>query len=376
MSNIKKDNEIVKNKGSIGIVKISVVVCAYNEEENIYSCLKSLACQKGIDSSEYEVLIIDDESQDQTGNIVENILKEHNGNTPMFRYIRIQHRGLSVGRNTGLLTARAQLIAYVDADTVVDEYWVCEMLKAWKEYPNADSIGGRIRILNPRNKVAQLLHDAFYDKDDQWAIIGANMSFKRQRLLEIGGFCDIFVSRGDETYLFRKMGDDAKLEKWPSAVIYHKRPDSISSWLKERKSSGCMIVLIETMFKPKHLWLQRFAIKHMATVFIGFPLLVALIWKWPVVFPALLFIWLLRWKRSEIWKHIFYLYMEEHGFIKALISGYGAAILEDSGNIMFSLGILITYIMESKTGPLYHICSITKDHIVKELQSSSFAVQE
>ena len=187
--------------------EISIVVCAYNGENTIYNCIMSLAQQKGIDSSKYEVLLVDDESQDRTGTLMKSFLEEHDGNLPVFRYIKIQHRGLSVARNTGMLLAKSPLIAYIDQDAVAGEYWIYELLKAWKKYPSAESIGGRIKILNYQHRLAQFLHDAFYDESDKRAIIGTNMSFKRQRLLDIGGFCDLFVSRGDETYLFGKVGD-------------------------------------------------------------------------------------------------------------------------------------------------------------------------
>jgi len=358
--------------------EISVVVCAYNGENSIYNCIMSLAQQKGIDSSKYEVLLVDDESQDRTGTLLKSFLGEHDGNLPVFRYIKIQHRGLSVARNTGMLLAKSSLIAYIDQDAVADEYWIYELLKAWKKYPDAESIGGRIQILNPENRLAQLLHDAFYDESDKRAIIGTNMSFKRKRLLDIGGFCDLFVSRGDETYLFGKMGDrfcntekNSTFIKWTDAVVYHPRPDKILKWLKERIINGKMIVLVNKALGIKNSILIKYSFKRLSFVIIGVILLFFVFFELRQLIVVILGILLIRWKGSKKWKGIFTIYKNQYGIFQALYAGYIIAILEDLGNLMFSYGIAKGYIKSFiyKENPNYNRCSITKEYIIDEMDS-------
>ena len=359
---------------------ISVIVCAYNGENSIYNCLMSLARQKGIDSSKYEVLLVDDGSQDRTGILVKSFLEEHDGNLPVFRYIKIQHRGLSVARNTGMLSAKSSLIAYIDVDAVADKYWIYELLKAWNKYPDAESIGGRVKILNYQNCLAQMLHNAFYDEPDKSAIIGTNMSFKRQRLLDIGGFCDLFVSRGDETYLFGKMGDrfcntekNSTFIKWTDAVVYHPRPEKILKWLRERIMNGKMIVIVNKVLGIKDNILIKHSFKRLSFVIILVTLLFFIFFELPELLVVILGIMLIKWKVSKIWNGIFNLYKNKYGFFKALCAGYIIAILEDLGNLMFSYGVVIKhkkcFLLNKST--YSNQCSITKDYVIEEIDTNT-----
>ena len=52
------------------IPEISIIICCYNHEKWIERCLRSILHQKNIKDSEYEVIIIDDNSQDKTIQII------------------------------------------------------------------------------------------------------------------------------------------------------------------------------------------------------------------------------------------------------------------------------------------------------------------
>ena len=84
---------------------ISVIVCAYNGAKVIQSCLQSLIEQTASVNS-YEVIIIDDESNDRTFEVAADFVDEQNGNILSIRLVRIRHGGLSIARNTGLFSLR------------------------------------------------------------------------------------------------------------------------------------------------------------------------------------------------------------------------------------------------------------------------------
>ena len=243
-------------------MKISIIVCAYNEEKNISSCLISLIDQRDIELDDYEVIIIDDGSKDQTGKIAKRIVHKRKNSVPSLRYIRIEHKGLSIGRNTGLFLSKSPLVAYIDVDAVADQYWVSQIQKAWELNPDADAIGGRIKIRNQESEIARFLHINYYDHPDKYAIIGANMSFKKDKLLQIGAFGDPFISRGDETFLLSKMGSSRREVKCMEAIVFHDRPASFGQWLKERGSNGEMARIISLILNDRKNQCKEFLVRR------------------------------------------------------------------------------------------------------------------
>ena len=228
------------------MIKASVVVCSYNSEKDIYTSLLALVNQQKVNPNEFEIILIDDGSIDNTEIIKNNFIHERKSLLPIFKYIKISHKGLSIARNTGLFNSSGELVLYIDVDAYADELWVYNLLKAWEINDLAFSIGGRIKIRNQEDKNALFLHHYFYDDSDIDNIIGANMSFKKQKLMDIGGFCDQFESRGDESMVFSKIKNNKVLIKANNAIVYHDRPTSIKKWLKERRYNGEMLNLINS----------------------------------------------------------------------------------------------------------------------------------
>src|SRR5947208_1942674 len=90
---------------------ISVVVCAYNEERRLASCLKSLLrCNyPGL-----EVVVCDDGSTDGTLEVAYRF---------PFRVLALPHGGLSRARNAGLAATRGRIVAYLDGDAQCHPDW-------------------------------------------------------------------------------------------------------------------------------------------------------------------------------------------------------------------------------------------------------------
>jgi O-antigen/teichoic acid export membrane protein/glycosyltransferase involved in cell wall biosynthesis len=96
---------------------VSVIVTTYNYGHYLAEALTSVQCQTFTD---WELIVIDDGSCDDTPTIVERFLAD-----PRVRYHRIEHAGPSAARNLGLRLARAPLVAFLDAD----DLWLREKLE-------------------------------------------------------------------------------------------------------------------------------------------------------------------------------------------------------------------------------------------------------
>lgn len=96
--------------------RISIIIPAYNEERYLARCLNSVALQV---VQPFEVLVIDNNSTDQTVKIAERY--------PFARVVREQKQGRVYARNAGFEAARGDIFARIDADAVLPEHWIAHI---------------------------------------------------------------------------------------------------------------------------------------------------------------------------------------------------------------------------------------------------------
>ncbi|MEG3658567.1 glycosyltransferase [Arenibacter palladensis] len=92
-------------------MKLSIVIPCYNMEKYLPVCLNSLLCQD-IDPINYEIIIVNDESQDDTLLIAKTFAKKHNH----IHVIDKKNAGVGAARNTGLNRSQGTYIYFLDPD--------------------------------------------------------------------------------------------------------------------------------------------------------------------------------------------------------------------------------------------------------------------
>ena len=107
---------------------ISVIVCTYNGEKVLPDCLISLANQN-IDKRLYEVIVVDNNSNDNTQKVVKEIMQEHSN----FRLLFKREQGLGHARNLGFNRAKAEYVAYIDDDARTPQDWLEKSLRIIEE---------------------------------------------------------------------------------------------------------------------------------------------------------------------------------------------------------------------------------------------------
>lgn len=95
------------------MAKISIIVPAYNRERYIAKCLDSLLAQTYKD---YEIIIVDNNSEDRTAVIADEYAKQN----PKVTVIQCKKQGVSCARNAGIKAATGDFISFIDSDDYVD----------------------------------------------------------------------------------------------------------------------------------------------------------------------------------------------------------------------------------------------------------------
>ena len=94
-------------------MKLSIIVPIYNVAPYLRKCVDSLLAQ---DYTDFEIILVDVGSTDNSGAIADEVVSEAIGNRPMLRVIHQTNAGLSAARNAGLAIAQGEYIMYVDSD--------------------------------------------------------------------------------------------------------------------------------------------------------------------------------------------------------------------------------------------------------------------
>lgn len=191
------------------MVALTVVVCTYNRGGLLVECLRSLALQQ-YSKDKYEVLIIDNNSTDNT----EKICKEFVEIESNFRYIKEPKQGLGYARNCGYVNAKANWVAYVDDDAKAHLNYIERAL--WViENCHFDCFGGVYNAWYTVKKPKWISNDFGTNRSvqnftgllEKGYMSGGNMVWKKSVLEKLGGFHTEIgmkgkkISFGEETYI-------------------------------------------------------------------------------------------------------------------------------------------------------------------------------
>jgi O-antigen biosynthesis protein len=213
--------------------RVSVVVCSYNGGSTLEECLRSLCV---LDYPDYEVIVVDDGSTDDTPEILARF--------PEVRAIRQCHRGLSVARNAGLGCAKGSVIAYTDSDCVADPDWLIHLVHQLLR-SGAAAVGGP--NLTPEDgwlaacvaaAPGQPTHVLISDQVAEH-IPGCNMAVRREALEAINGFDPQFLTAGDDVDICWRLQHEGLLITFaPGAFVWHRRRQNPRSYLKQQAGYG------------------------------------------------------------------------------------------------------------------------------------------
>lgn len=177
-------------------IDASIIVCTYNRAESLRDTLSALKNLQTAPDQQWEVIVVDNNSNDHTRQVVETFQQDW----PILRYTFEEKQGLSHARNHGISCADGEIILFTDDDVLPEPNWLTATLSGLDQY-QADACGGYIAPIW-ESPPPEWLTERFYgflairtDRTDDYPIttasqtpFGANMAFRKKVFDQVGYF--------------------------------------------------------------------------------------------------------------------------------------------------------------------------------------------
>ncbi len=185
---------------------ISVVVPAYNEEQNIAACLESLEHQT-IPRDQYEVIVVDGGSKDRTREIAARYAD----------LVFIQtSRKVGGARNDGAMKAGGEIVATTDADCIIPPGWLEVIREGFSNDPSVVQLFGPVDPIEGgiKNHLFLALANSFsrfgYYTGLFFYTLGCNSAFRKDAFLEAGMYA--CIDAGDDLEIARRMKERGRVK--------------------------------------------------------------------------------------------------------------------------------------------------------------------
>jgi glycosyltransferase involved in cell wall biosynthesis len=202
------------------VTDLSVVVCAHNEQRHLAEQLAALTGQQW--EGDWEVIVVDNRSTDRTRDIVIDWAVQD----PRLRLVRADDRaGQSYAMNVGVAQARADRIAFCDADDVVAQGWVAAMADGLSRHQVVTG-PSELDRLNPswladsRGRTIEQPLGSFSGIFP--CIRGADWGVRREVYERLGGMSEHYRAGQDIDFSLRCWLAGVEIVGLPGAVVHYR----------------------------------------------------------------------------------------------------------------------------------------------------------
>lgn len=222
--------------------RVSVVVPAYNCAASLRRCLESLFLQT-YPRDRYSITVVDDGSTDDTASAARACAADWSGDLTVLTQ---PNGGPASARNSGIrAAARAEIVAFLDADCVAASDWLDGLIATLVASPNAAGVGGPLANVLPPGWVSTYLRAcSFYRHRVRRGrveyLVTASVAFRRDALERIGGFHErpgVWGEDADLSFRLTQAGYPLLLAPY-GTVTHFGAPATLRGFMRELRRYG------------------------------------------------------------------------------------------------------------------------------------------
>lgn len=215
------------------MITVSIVVCTRNRSQSLLNALRSLIVLETDHHFPYEIVVINNNSTDDTSQVVRDLAASA---CISIREFVETKPGVVYARNRGVKEAVGEWIAFFDDDQLADPRWLLQLLKCGREQKSL-CVGGTVTLSLPpgfnqpitpfcRMLLGETVGMDHLQRYSPRRTPGAgNLLIHRSVFDTVGLFREEFNKRGEDTDLYLRM-HSAGIEGWftPDAIVHHVIP--------------------------------------------------------------------------------------------------------------------------------------------------------
>jgi glycosyltransferase involved in cell wall biosynthesis len=215
---------------------ITVLLAVFNGETYLRAAVESVLSQT---FTQFEFLIIDDGSKDNTL----NILREYNRRDGRIRLISRPNKGLTNTLNEGIALATGEYLARMDADDICMPRRLERQLAYMQQHPDCVLVGSRVELMDPEGlPIREMCFEQTHEEIDNahlnrgWPVVHPAAMIRMTALKQVGGYRDEFNTLEDLD-LFLRLAEVGKLANLPDVLLHYRQHFASVTHSKEEKQN-------------------------------------------------------------------------------------------------------------------------------------------
>lgn len=225
---------------------VSVIVCAKNEEENVKKYIPLLAQQ---DYPDFEIVLIDDASSDETLEVFEEFEKEFSN----IRLVKVENNETFWGNKKyaltlGIKAAKKDYLLFTDADCFPNSKdWITSMTSQFTMnktivlgYGGYEKVERSFlnKIIRFETVLTAIQYFSWAKLGSPYMGVGRNLAYKKEEFFNVNGFIDhIQIRSGDDDLFINQAANKANttISYTPESFTYSKPKRSYKEWFTQKR---------------------------------------------------------------------------------------------------------------------------------------------
>ena len=223
-------------------MKFSFITCTYNRDKYLGRTIESV-CEQTFDPDNYEIIIIDNNSTDNTSKVCEEFQRKYTDKKIL--YFKELNQGLSSALNRGIKEAKGEFLVFVDDDETITKEHLQRLDNYLKEYPDAVLAASKVipqyEKQQPKwmSKFTARLIGGYFNPGDQVKKLnktsypGTGHTIIKKELYhkygyyntELGRTGNSLLGAEDKDMFFRLIKNNIECYYFPDIPIYHHIPE-------------------------------------------------------------------------------------------------------------------------------------------------------